>query len=328
MPIFDDGSSIQTFDDGSTLVTDSSGGVSSTPSTDGGSGGFSFSGLGQNTSSGLGSIASAAGDAVNGLAGLGASQLRLAGSGLFQGGLSGALSRGLPTVNIQTLGNLQKAKDWRVRLSLPSKFPTGVFGGPVGVLSKTNGVIFPYTPSVTVAHNARYQEQALTHSNYKNYFYEGSDVAAITISGDFTVQNVDEGQYLLGVIYFLRACTKMFFGNDQMAGNPPPILFLDGYGDFYFPHVSCVLTNFTHTLPDSVDYVEVPASAGTVTNNLPGGSASAGSVVRLPTQSTISVTVQPVYSRKNVYENFSVGAFSSGKLLGGQYNGSDVSGFI
>jgi hypothetical protein len=120
----------------------------------------------------------------------------------------------------------------------------------------------------------------------------------------------------------------MFFGNDALAGNPPPILFLDGYGDFYFPHVSCVVTNFTHTLPDSVDYVEVPVSSGTVTNNLPGQTSPSGSMVRLPTSSTVSVTVQPVYSRKNVYQNFSVGAFSSGKLLGGQYNGSDVSGFI
>lgn len=326
MPIFDDGSSIQTFDDGSTLTTDSGGGMSSTNSTDS-SGGFSFSGLGENISSGLGSIASMAGKGIGGLAEMGASQLRLAGSGLLSGAMS-SLTRGLPTVNIQTLGNLQKAKDWRVRLSLPSKFPVGVFGGPVGVLARTNGLIWPYTPSVTVAHNARYQEQALTHSNYKNYFYEGSDVAAITISGEFTVQNVDEGQYLLGAIYFLRSCTKMFFGNDTLAGNPPPILFLDGYGDFYFPHVSCVVTNFTHTLPDSVDYVEVPVSSGTVTNNLPGQSGPSGSTVRLPTTSTISVTVQPVYSRKNVYSNFSVGAFASGKLLGGQYNGSDVSGFI
>lgn len=263
------------------------------------------------------------------------SATRLAYTGLNPGGAQTGANYG-PTVNILTQGGTQKAKDWRVRISLPAGFNKTLFNSTQypslqAILDRTNGMIFPYIPSVSVTHNARYQEQALTHSNYKNYYYEGSDVAAITISGDFTVQSVDDGQYLLSVIYFLRTCTKMFFGANEsegLAGNPPPIVYLDGYGDFYFPHVSCVITSFQHTLPDNVDYLEIPMSQGGTRTSAQNNQTTASTLVRLPTSSQISVTVQPVYSRNNVYNNFKLGDFASGKLLGSSSNGKDKAGFL
>lgn len=230
------------------------------------------------------------------------------------GGYAPASSRSSP--NVQFTQDAPAYKDWRVRISManPAEFyDPGTVQTPV--FSKTQGVIFPYTPAVTVTHLARYSEQALTHSNYKSYFYDGSEVQAITITGDFTVQNLEEGQYLLGAIYFLRSATKMFFGNDTNAGNPPPLVFLDGYGDFYFPHVSCVVTNFTHTLPDNVNYVEVPINPNTPASGSPQTTVATNQVVRLPTTSQITVTLQPVYSRKNIKQNFTLGKFARGELL-------------
>lgn len=238
------------------------------------------------------------------------SQLRLQAAQLFSGGMTSAV---LPGLNVNPMTSSTE-QDWRVRVSVAN---WGLFtNGPTdlqGALIKTNGVVFPYTPSITVTHNARYQEQALTHSNYKNYFYEGSDVQSITIAGRFTVQNIQEGQYLLAAIYFFRSATKMFFGNDDLAGNPPPLVFLDGFGDFYFPHVSCVVTAFTHTLPQDVDYVQIPISANS--NNIVESSLRTGQTVRLPTDSELSVTLQPVYSRRNVYNNFTLANFARGQLL-------------
>ena len=253
-------------------------------------------------------------------------KIRLQVAGLFSGGVSSLFNKTVaPTVGGNSNGNPAKSNngDWRVRISLPPKSkvfyndPDNAFQH---ILARTNGVIFPYTPTVTVAHNARYQEQALTHSNYKNYFYEGSDVAAITIAGDFTVQNVDDGLYLLAAIYFFRSATKMFFGRDELAGNPPPVVYLDGYGDFYLPHVSCVVTSFSHTMPADVDYVEIPYSSAaggnqTVYENNGQGSNTKEGIVRLPTTSQISVTVQPVYSRNNIHNNMTVTDFSRGKLI-------------
>jgi len=250
-------------------------------------------------------------------------------AGLFSGGISSLFGgKSSPGVIATTpTGAVSKNNsDWRVRVSLPPS--AGLYYQDAGntlqtILKRTNGVIFPYTPTVTVAHNARYQEQALTHSNYKNYFYEGSDVAAISIAGDFTVQNVDEGLYLLAAIYFFRSATKMFFGKDELAGNPPPIVYLDGYGDFYFPHVSCVITSFSHTMPAECDYVEIPYSgvAGgvqTVYENDGTSSSIKSGTVRLPTTSQITINVQPVYSRSNIHNNMNLKDFSQGKLLSGR----------
>lgn len=248
------------------------------------------------------------------------SGVRLKIAGLFNGGASSNSKAGNAGQNIISQARTPNSQDWRVRLSLAGTAWNNFVGDPesslMSPLIKTaeTGVVFPYTPSISVTHNARYQEQALTHSNYKNYFYEGSDVAAITISGDFTVQNLDEGQYLLAAIYFFRTCTKMFYGNDTLAGNPPPLVFLDGYGDFYFPHVSCIITSFQHTMPADCDYIEIPLSYGTG----PSASTASGKSTRLPTTSQISVTVQPVYSRKNMYNNFSLNNFAQGKLLSGK----------
>ena len=336
--IYEDGSSIQTFEDGSTIVTDSNGKLTSTPSlpdpvqaspntssfiekaatfaTDSASSAVDY--VKKNGPGALGSVASLLNPNLG----------RLVAAGLNKGGGSTSSLLSNPTVNINTQAGTAKAMDWRVRISLPSKSPLLTSTpGPGSIISRTNGVIFPYTPTITIVHNARYQEQALTHSNYKNYFYEGSDVGAITIAGDFTVQTVDDGQYLLGAIYFFRTCTKMFFGGtDKNAGNPPPIVYLDGYGQNYLPHVSCVITSFQHTMPDGVDYLEIPTNFGTTSS--PGKNPTSNfGTVRLPTSSQLSVTLQPVYSRKNVYDNFTLDKFASGALLGSSGN-SDTAGFL
>lgn len=239
---------------------------------------------------------------------------RLAISGLFSGGGNGfKKSSGQLGWN---LGANSKPDDWRLKVSLADSADYFYAGGNKGVLAplfkgnpSQNGVIFPYTPQVQVQYTARYANQKLTHSNYDAYFYEGSEVQAITISGDFTVQNIREGQYLLACIYFFRACTKMWFGQGgNHVGNPPPLVFLDGYGTHYFPHVPCVVTSFSHTMPQDCDYVEIPMV----------GTTAATTSTRLPTTSQISISLQPVYSRKSLAEQFSLDDFAAGKLVQGK----------
>ena len=203
-------------------------------------------------------------------------------------------------------------KEWRVKISTNADIFYNVTPKGSNVLLKplinTGGVIFPITPVIQVSHTARYSTQTLTHSNYNMQFYEGSEVAPININGEFPIQSIEEGQYLLAAIYFLRSATKMFWGKEANAGTPPPIVFLDGYGDHYFPHVPCVVTNFQHTLPSEVDYMEIPIPNDT-------GTGISGST-RLPLQSQIMVTLQPIYSRTSL-EKFTLGEFAQGKMLGG-----------
>lgn len=272
-----------------------------------------------------------------------------------------------PSVSFQSGNNASTTDDWRIRISLAPKanfFYNDASGTNALMmpLKNTNGVIFPYTPSITVTHAANYSSTSPTHSNYPLQFYNNSEVSDITISGDFTVQNVEEGQYLMAAIYFFRAATKMFFGSGTNVGNPPPVVFLDGYGQHYFPHVPCVLSNFSHTLSPDVDYMEIPitsttlntatnpsGNAGTTTvptspygttdysgpvapnfsNNTSGAtSAPTGSTAtqittktRVPTASTISITLKPVYSRKMLHDRFDLNKFAAGQLLQDKTNG-------
>lgn len=264
------------------------------------------------------------------------SKARLTVAGLFSGG-------GSPAYTSNTARFANTIEDWRVKVSLAAgadyfyAATTSADRGILEPLSITGGVIFPYTPQISVTHTARYGSQALTHSNYTNYSYEGSDVAAITITGEFTAQNSTEAAYVMACIQFFRSATKMWWGSDSRAGNPPPMVFLTGYGENYFPNVPCVITSFQHTMPQDVDYVQatstfelVPASVVSRGNN-PSASVSQAATTQtqttmIPTTSQIVITLQPIYSRKNIYENFSLDSFAKGALLGDKKSGKG--GFI
>ena len=94
------------------------------------------------------------------------------------------------------------------------------------------------------------------------------------------------------------------------------MVFLSGFGDAYLPNVPCVVTNFSHTMPADVDYVKTPV--GSSLDNVVGNQINtnmAGRATMLPTMSTIAVTLQPIYSRRNVADNFTLEKFSAGALI-------------
>jgi len=246
------------------------------------------------------------------------SATRLAAAGLYAGATN-AVRQSLNVGFSYGNGTAIDAKDdWRVRVSVSDQVFGMLFSGPLSLpLRPGQGVTFPFTPQVTVSHTARYGSQQLTHSNYAAYFYEGSEVASINISGEFTVQNAAEGQYLLAALYFFRTSSKMFFGQDQLAGCPPPLVFLDGYGSHYFPHVPCVLTSLQHVMPNDVDYVEFPVNTSLQQYVNQNFQQSLVDTTRLPTTSNIQITLQPVYSRANIHNNFTLRGFAEGNLLGG-----------
>ena len=259
---------------------------------------------------------------------------RLAASGLATGATNTLKDIAGRVFNFDFVGAngspLPPEGDWRVRISMAPSTSNYFYSldNPITRwLVPTKGVIFPYTPSITMSHKARYGTAPLTHANYASFFYEGSEVNEISITADFTVQNTEEGCYLAAVIHFFRSCTKMFYGASGLAGTPPPMVFLDGYGASYLPHVPCVVTTFSHTMPSDVDYVAIPVGAAI--------SSQAGSVVdtsnfsartRLPTSSQITVGLQPIYSRNNIANNFTLEAFARGYLLKG--SSDNVGGFL
>jgi hypothetical protein len=84
-------------------------------------------------------------------------------------------------------------------------------------------------------------------------------------------------------------------------------------------------------MPGEVDYLQIPIGADySPTGQLPVGppplNDSYSGLIRLPTSSTITVTLQPVYSRKNISENFNLTDYASGFTVRG--GNSTRGGFI
>ena len=156
--------------------------------------------------------------------------------------------------------------DWRVRLALaPSSFylynvlSAGGSGdqgaGILAPLAASNGVIFPYMPQISTMYRANYEQYDLVHSNFRGVYYKSSRVDDIQIRGTFTAQDTTEAQYLLAVIHFFRSVTKMFYGKDAERGTPPPLVYLSGLGDYQFSKHPCLVSQFSYTLPNDVDYI-------------------------------------------------------------------------
>jgi hypothetical protein len=255
-----------------------------------------------------------------------ASSARLASSNINRGAVASAAPSAGSVFNLNFISTngtaLPTEADWRVRISMAPATANLFYASTnpiLGPLYQTNGVIFPYTPTIDISHQARWNPTTVTHSNYNSYFYEGSEVSSITIRGEFTVQNIQEGQYLMAAIHFFRSCTKMFFGQSTLAGTPPPVVYLDGFGKAYFPRVPCVVQSFNHQMPAEVDYITVPVGADLNLNNTAGQPINVSGYAipqRLPTASSLSVTLQPIYSRTNIQNNFTLEGFSRGALLG------------
>lgn len=216
--------------------------------------------------------------------------------------LPGAVPQGGTGFTSATWGS-KTDLDWRVRLSIPPTFKTSPVLQP---LLETNGFMFPFTPQIILEHAAHYNSLHPTHSNYAFPAYQNSQVNAMTIIGDFFVENEIDGRYWLAATHYLRSVTKMAYGASSNAGSPPPVVKLNGYGDYVFNEVPVTVQMFTIELPNDVDYIQV-------------GLGENGSWV--PTRSSISVVVMPTYSRKTVTD-FSLDAFVNGQYI------VDKKGFI
>ncbi len=242
--------------------------------------------------------------------------------------------------------------DWRVKLTIPSEsvqlqklfFDLGnTTDSPINYnlmkpLADTGGLIFPITPSVIIQHQANYSQLATTHANYPYYAYQNSEPANLTVVAEFPVQNQHDAEYWVAAIHFLRSVTKMFFGGDEATkGNPPPILKFNGYGNHVFKNVPVIVTNFTCELRSDVDYISTTQNQ---TFDRSQRALQQEGVLRTftadshipetwaPSLSTITVQIQPVYSRDSV-KNFSMKKFVRGELYNqGGGNNSEGVGFI
>jgi len=250
----------------------------------------------------------------------------------------------------------QKSKitedDWRVRLHLApdsNYLYNAEDPGILAPLNATDGIIFPYTPEIAVQYNANYENYDLTHSNYRGYFYTGSIVQNLLVTATFTANDVQEANYMLATMHFLRSATKMFYGQDDLnRGMPPPVVFLTGLGEYQFNNHPCAITMMNYNLPNDVDYIpcgrpsgmqplqpaKVPKNATSEERlaavNLAKGAKPKPQInsattqefedpynkaTYVPTKITITFTMIPIQTREQVSKEFSLKDYANGKLL-------------
>ena len=270
----------------------------------------------------------------------------------------------------QTVSEMREASgvknadgDWRVKLRLAPQ-ATYLYQAPdpgiLAPLTETDGIIFPYTPTIDIQYRAEYQAYSPTHSNYQHYFYKSSNVGQISLNADFTAQDTTEAEYLLAVIHFLKSASKMFYGQDAQRGSPPPLLYLTGLGEYQFNESPCVISEFNYNLPPDVNYIRArskqiqrdgqlqyqkplatsvtngnfsslsrlktaatnaingqsdPIQAGAEPTKLAPGTLGAKGATYVPTKMSISLMLNPIVSRQQVSQQFSLKDYANGNLI-------------
>jgi hypothetical protein len=250
--------------------------------------------------------------------------------------------------------------DWRVRMTLPT-WPSFRGSSVLKPLKDAGGMIFPYTPQITLGSSATYSAMTPVHSNFKFNTYQHSDPGTISIVAPMNVEDADQALYWIAALHYFRAMTKMFSGNDPKAGNPPPIVHLNGYGSYVFNNIPVVVTSFSTALNAECDYIPVKtntsiagavnsfaggvgaiagavgsafgvskvtdqitnitdgvSTVATMANSLGLGGSMNGGIAHVPTKSSFTVNLTPMYSRTSA-RKFSLDNFVAGGYLNNSF---------
>lgn len=160
------------------------------------------------------------------------------------------------------------------------------------------GIYFQNSPSITVAYAAQYSQLELTHTNYDYQAFGKTTVNNITVTAKFMARTLEEADYMLACIHFLRTFSKMGFGEgDPYRGNPPAIMLFSAYGDYMVQNAPTNIRSFTLQLPEHVDYVQT----------------SHNTQVPIYLELTLDLIYMP--TPKKVKREFSLESFASGSLI-------------
>ena len=215
--------------------------------------------------------------------------------------------KSMPAITMNTSGKSSGEElDWRVSLSIPQQIKDIIEGQKslLDPLKATgNKLVFPYTPTVLVGQSANWNPMQPVHTNYPFYAYENSRVDQMTITAHFYVQNEIEARYWVAAVHYLRTMTKMSYGQSPNKGAPPPVVRLNGYGDYTFKDVPVIITNFTFDLKEDVDYISTRLTENAVNDyggdaeSMDAVASTGGTYAWAPTESLLTIGVVPQYSR-------------------------------
>lgn len=178
--------------------------------------------------------------------------------------------------------------EYRARLTTKGRYGNQSLIGPSSVLSKSNGIIFPYTPTINYSHNVTYSQYDLIHTNYAINSFVNSRPGNINVTAIFINQTEEEARYTYGVLHFLRIVTKMNFGNNSNnPGTPPPVLEFSAYGESNFNRVPVLVGSFSTSYGNEVDY-----------SSFSMNDSNGQTEIRLPVSMEFNIELIPQYSAR------------------------------
>lgn len=186
----------------------------------------------------------------------------------------------------------------KVRLTCPSFG----FSGLLAPLRQTNGVTFPYTPTIQLGHAANYGTYDITHSVYQQQYFINTPNPSISVTATFTAQTTGEAAYSAAALHFFKSATKPEFGGtfSSRAGVPPHVMNFSAYGALHMQNVPVVVKSFTYTLTEESDYVTFNSAVGEVS---------------LPTIFIVSLDLGVQYPPSTVKRSYSLTSYKSGTGL-------------
>jgi len=223
-------------------------------------------------------------------------------------------------------GSVPSDTDTRIRLRAMAGQESQIYGtsGLLTIINPiaggTNGLIFPYTPQISVTHATEYGTTSLVHANEDIDHYIRTPSVTISLTAKFTIQNQREGRYALAALHFFRTVSKMHFGqNDPNRGLPPPILIFSGYGDYMFDNLPVIVKSHTYSFDDHTDTVMVNAASYglnfTNKNAPPVSSNSSGGTARLPVIFSIQAELKVQQTPNRMRTVFDLEKFRTGQLM-------------
>jgi hypothetical protein len=200
-------------------------------------------------------------------------------------------------------------QDTKVRLFAPRGKEDSVYGyadkfnNILTILHSTQGIVFPYTPTITESQSAEYAQTQLVSSNQDYYAYKTTGSTKINVTGDFILETQYDGEYMLAVIHFMRVITKSHFGkrDTAKAGLPPPILHLSAYGKYMYDHLPVILASRNITFDHDIDYINVTDGQGFVT--------------KVPKKFSLSLELIVQNTPRRMREEFNLDEFRTGQLM-------------
>jgi hypothetical protein len=195
---------------------------------------------------------------------------------------------------------------------------------------------FPYTPQIDYNADVKYDTYNTSHTNYQLYGYTRTENPTISLNCKFSAHTDDHFKMSEYAIRFLRTYTKMNYGRqDPNRGQPPRILRLFAHGDKMFNNVPVIITKFSMTLPEDIDYVggtigndgrltktDIIRSAQVPTTDVVDqqlNNISAEGTIYLPMVFQISISLYMQQNMYNAVNQFNLEDFANGKLSGEGY---------